>query len=154
MKKLFAMILVIALAMTAVAIAEEDNEFMGLSYVELMGKLGKVQRALWASDGWTSVDVQAGIYKIGEDIPAGHWVISPAKYDDFYTIGYGTKLNRTGTDLDTDSIDGWWNISSDYSDSLLHSLDITLEDGYYLQLSHMSTFKPYSGKPNPQFHFD
>lgn len=154
MKKLFALILGIAMAMTAVAVAEEDNEFMGLSYVELMGKLGKVQRALWACDEWTSADVQAGMYKIGEDIPAGHWTITAAKSGDFYTIGYGTKLTVTGTDLDYDSIVGWWNISSDYSDSMMHRLDIILEDGYFLQLGHKSTFKPYSGKPNPQFHFD
>ena len=154
MKKLFAMVLVFAMVFTVSATAEENNEFMGLSYIELMGKLGKVQRALWACDEWTSVDVPAGVYKIGEDIPAGHWTITAAKHDDFYNIGYGTKLNITETGLDSDSIVDWWNISSDYSDTLLHRLDIVLSEGYYLELGHTSVFKPYSGKPNPQFNFD
>lgn len=153
MKKLITIILILALAVTAAA-AETDNEFMGLSYIELMGKLGKVERALWACDEWKTAEVHAGIYKIGEDIPAGHWSLSPSAYDDFYTIGYGSKLNATGTELDYDSIDGWWNISSDYSDPMLHQLDIILSEGYYLYLGHRTTFRPYSGKPTPSFGFD
>lgn len=154
MKKLIAVVLILTMLLPAAVIAEKDNEFMGLSYIQLMGKLGEVQRALWACDEWQSVDVQAGVYKIGEDIPAGHWEITPADYDDFYTIGYGTKLTITGTDIDSDSIVGWWNISSDYSDSLLHILDIILDEGYYLQLGHKSTFTPYDGKSKPDFKFD
>ena len=153
MKKLIALLLILILAVSSAA-AEQDNEFTGLSYIELMGKLGKVQRAMWACDEWTSVDVQAGVYRIGEDIPAGHWSITAAAENDFYTIGYGTKLNATGTGIDDDSLVDWWTLSSDYSSPMLHRLDIILEEGYYIELGHKSTFQPYSGKSTPQFHFD
>lgn len=153
MKKLLCLLLVLCM-FPFVSLAEEDNEFMGLSYIELMGKLGKVERALWACKEWTSVDVAAGVYKIGEDIPAGHWTITPAAYNDFYMISYGTKLNITETGLESDSIVDSWMISSDYSDTLPHRLDIVLQDGFYLQLYHKSVFKPYSGKSKPSFNFD
>lgn len=153
MKKLLTIILILALILPAAALAE-DNEFMGMSFIELMEKLGKVERALWASDEWKSVDVPAGVYKIGEDIPAGHWTITAAKADDYFFIGYGSKLNATETEIDGDSIDGWWGISSDYSDSSMHRLDIVLSEGYYLQLGHTANFVPYTGKPKPSFNFD
>ena len=154
MKKLFALLLAVILLLPAVALAEDDNEFMGLTYIQLMGKLGKVQRALWACEEWSSVDVYAGVYKIGEDIPAGHWTITPAADNDFYSIGYGSRLNISETGLDSDSIIEWMNISSDYSDARSHRLDIVLQEGYFLELGHKSTFRPYSGKTTPNFNFD
>lgn len=154
MRKLITVILILALILPAAAVAEEDNEFMGLSYIELMGKLGKVERALWACGEWQSVDVPAGVYKIGEDIPAGHWSLSPTAYDDFYVIGYGTKLDITETSIENDAIVGWWNLSSDYSNTMMHTLDVVLTEGYYLYLGHKTTFQTYSGKPKPDFHFD
>lgn len=138
------------------AFADYENcpDVSGLSYLELMYMHGCVNRALWACEEWTKVEVPSGVYKIGDEIPAGRWTITPTASDDFYTIHYGTKLNRTETGIDSDSIVDSWNISSNYSDSMRHRLDITLEEGYYIDLGHKSTFAPYTGKPTPDFKFD
>ena len=159
MKKLITVILVLSLLSFPLlslsgSMYENCPDVSGLSYIELMYTYGAVQRAIWASDEWTSVDVPAGVYLIGTEIPAGHWTITPSVSGDFYTIGYGTQLNATQTGLADGSIIEWLNISSDHSDAMRHSLDIVLEEGFYLYLGHTSTFTPYIGKKLPDFHFD
>ena len=155
MKRFFALILALVfIPLFASADFENCPDVSGLSYVELMYMYGSVQRALWACEEWTSVDVPAGVYKIGESIPAGHWSIQPVKSNDFYMITYGSKLDITGASIDYDSIDGFWTISSDLSDSMLRQLDIVLTDGYYIELGHASHFIPYVGKQIPGFNFD
>ena len=153
MKKLIAMILILAMLLPAAALADLPD-ISGLSFDELIELKQKIDLALWDSEEWQEVKVPIGVWKIGEDIPAGHWTITAAKADDYFFIGYGSKLNATETEIDGDSIDGWWGISSDYSDSSMHRLDIVLSEGYYLQLGHTANFVPYTGKPKPSFNFD
>lgn len=56
------------------ALAEID--LSGMSFEELLDLRNAVDKAIWASDGWQEVEVPAGAYVIGEDIPAGKWNIS------------------------------------------------------------------------------
>ena len=144
MKKLITIIMILALLLPAAATADIPD-ISGLSFSELGQLIREAKKALWACDEWKEVKVPAGVYKIGEDIPAGQWSIQ-APSGEFVTVGYGSKLDHTGTALDSDSIDYWGNISGSATDNSLHQLDIILEDGYYIVFHKSVLFYPYVKK--------
>ena len=144
MKKLITIVLIIALSLPTIASADIPD-ISGLSFEELGQLIREAKKALWACDEWKEVKVPAGVYTIGEDIPAGHWSIQ-APSGEFVTIGYGSKLDHTGTGLDSDSIDYWGNVSGNATDNSLHQLDIVLEDGNYIVLYSAVLFYPYTKK--------
>lgn len=77
MKKLIALILIIALA-APVALA--DIDLSGMTFDELMDLQQQLTAALWASDGWQEVEVPVGYYVVGDDIPAGRWSVTSDGY--------------------------------------------------------------------------
>lgn len=74
MKKLTTLILALALILAPAAMAEID--LSGMSFDELVDLQYQLNMAIWASDGWQEVEVPAGTYYIGVDIPEGRWTIS------------------------------------------------------------------------------
>lgn len=74
MKKVLAIVLLLTLCIFASA---ESIDLSGMSYDELLELRQAVELAIWNSDGWQEVDVPAGIYVIGEDIPEGRWTVKP-----------------------------------------------------------------------------
>lgn len=74
MKKLATLILTIALILAPAAHA--DIDLSGMSFNELVELQEKVTAAMWASDEWQEVELPAGMYVIGDDIPAGQWDFS------------------------------------------------------------------------------
>ena len=144
MKKLITIILILALLLPSAASADIPD-ISGLSFEELGQLIREAKKALWACDEWKEVKVPAGVYTIGEDIPAGHWSIQ-APSGEFVTVGYGSKLDHTGAELDYDSIEYWGNISGSATDNSLHQLDIILEDGYFISLHSAVLFYPYTKK--------
>lgn len=151
MKRLFCVLFILIL-LPIVSFSEQFDP-SGLSYFELMGLLGRVERALWACDEWTSVEVPSGVYKIGEEIPACHWSIQA--YDGTFMIIYGTELESHGASIKHDSIIWSGFISNEPQfPNMLHQLDIILEDGNYLELQGKAVFYPFTGKLKPDFNFD
>ena len=144
MKKLITIILILVMLLPAAASADIPD-VSGLSFEELGQLIREAKKVLWACEEWKEVNVPAGVYKIGEDIPAGHWSIQ-APSGEFVTIEYGSKLNSTGTELISDSVDYWGSISGDATDNSLHQLDIILEDGNYIVFRHAVLFYPYVKK--------
>ena len=64
----------------------------GLDYAQLIELKDAINLAIWSSYDWDRVLVPFGIYKVGEDIPAGDWLIEPPE-GSYVDIGYGNELN-------------------------------------------------------------
>jgi len=104
MKKLFALLLALVLILPAAALADLPD-LSGLTYDELVQLRQKINLAIWNSEEWQEVTVPPGIWKIGEDIPAGKWclVVSQNSGIPYASFTYCSKLNKSGLDADDDA---------------------------------------------------
>ena len=144
MKRLITILLILALLLPAAALADLPD-ISGLSFEELGRLLTNVKKAIWASEEWKEVKVPAGVYKIGEDIPAGHWSIQ-APSGDYVVIFYGSELDATGTGIEDEFCEYWGSISGDSTDNSLHQLDIILAEGHFIEFRNAVYFYPYVKK--------
>ena len=158
MKKLIAVTLVIAMFLSTAALADLPD-ISGLSYEELVHLKDQINLAMWNSQEWQEVEVPAGVWTIGEDIPEGYWTVTPK--DCIIAFWYGDKLNETktgpgsGWDYHTGVAetlngrvkkDGSWAYPED-----LHQVSIDMKAGMYVYLRNTCIFTPYSGKPDLGF---
>lgn len=151
MKKLASVLLLIFIFTSACAYSEID--LSGMTYSELVDLKDKINLAIWQSADWQQVTVPQGIYKVGEDIPAGHWTISAAEGARAY-IYCGTEMDNTYVDGEYLSALELISPSSVYyekNQSRL-SIDVELEEGWLIQIDIGAVvFTPYSGKPDLGF---
>ena len=147
MKKVLAILAALALIGSA-AVAEVD--LSGLTNEELVGVIRNALDLLWKSEDWECVRVPQGTYKIGEEIPAGHWTISAAG-NASVMLYLCTKLNDVG-DVDfsgrvvTQAIKGQKN-SSYNSSTDIYACDFDLKEGQYLIIKFGNVeFIPYTSK--------
>lgn len=157
MKKLVALVLVL-LSFTSTANAL-DIDLSGLSLAELIELQQRVTMAMWETEEWQEVEVPVGVYKIGEDIPEGHWTISATRVQSLITLTLAKKLDSTGRNYDwsdmiyTEALtskDSMANamLPGQYSDTT----DINLSANTYLIVEGGSViFTPFSGKPSLGF---
>ena len=75
MKKLLCLLFVLVLL--PVVSLSDLPDISGLSYEELVQLRDCINLAIWNSEEWQEVTVPPGLWKIGDDIPAGHWTIRP-----------------------------------------------------------------------------
>lgn len=144
MKKFVGLVLALIL-ICSFAVAEVD--LTGMTFDELVELRQKVDAAIFASDGWQEVSVPAGIYKIGEDIPAGKWVVTPAKGSTAF-IDLGKSIDDNGMEI----ADGFYNetITSE-SDSYaaynnVREVTLDLQDGTYIEIDNSNViFTPFKG---------
>lgn len=96
MKKLIIFILCVAL-LPAAALADLPD-ISNLTYDELVELKNKINLAIWNSQEWQEVTVPVGMWKIGEDIPAGKWHISvsPEAKKTWGSFTYCDLLDETG----------------------------------------------------------
>lgn len=115
----------LCLALTAAA---EPVDLNGMSFEELLALRDAVERALWDSPEWATVEMPAGLYHVGEDIPAGRYEIRLADAD---APGYAFigRLNDTGTKVDTTPGSGYQRYYLDDSERIIWAL----ADGAYIQ---------------------
>lgn len=144
MKKFTALVLTLLL-ICSFAIAEID--LTGMTYNELVELRQKVDKAIFESDGWQEVSVPAGLYKIGEDIPTGKWVVTPADGSTAF-VSLGTNIDSNGMEL----ADSFYNetITSE-SDSYaeynsIREVTLQLQDGAYIEIKNSNViFTPFKG---------
>ena len=158
MKRLLSVLLLLCLL--PVLSFAYDPDLSSLSFDELISLREQVNLALFNSDGWQSVEVPAGFYQIGIDIPAGHWTITPAP-DNRFNLCYADKTNASLSDIGPgwDSINGWNGILSSKKNKdgswrdteYPHSLDLLLTEGWYIRFSGTVIFTPYVGKSDLGF---
>ena len=97
MKKLFAVLVALALCLPLSCLAEVDLSQM--TFDDLVALKDQINLAIWSSEEWQEVEVPAGLYEIGIDIPAGKWTIRAA--DEMKAnVKWGTDLDESGVDID------------------------------------------------------
>lgn len=97
MKKIFLAIVIMMLCIQP-ALAASGIDISGLSFDELLELKEQINLAIWASEGWQKVTVPAGAYKVGRDIPAGHWTITPVD-GQTARVYWGSSLDESKTDI-------------------------------------------------------
>lgn len=144
MRKIVCIVMVFVALLSCIAFAEIDVSDM--SFSELVEARELITQAMWASDEWQEVEVPAGLYQIGVDIPAGYWTVRPAGVNTCM-IKYGNTLEDNGNELDypcvseqiTDPEDGYAKYNS------ITELSWQMEEGYYFSTDQTVIFTPYQG---------
>lgn len=153
MKKFICLLLALLIPTMALA---STIDLSGLSFDELVELKEQINLAIWESQEWQEVEVPQGVWKVGEDIPAGHWTVRPidglrAKVD------LGDTLNENETDIKSNLYFGSAFIYSkahkDYNAQTdLSEFSFVVKDGDYIQIRLGSViFTPYTGKPDLGF---
>lgn len=150
MKKSLALVLAVAILLPVVSFAEIPD-ISNLSFSELLSLRSACQRAMWECDDWQSVNVPAGVYKVGDEIPAGKWTIQSASNYSVLIVT-GTELNETETRVKGASNYYHGIIDMDLENDVNpHQLDIVLKEGMYISFSDGVVFYPFN---KPDFTFN
>lgn len=143
-----------ALLLCSAAIAEEID-LSGLTFDQLVALRDRLNLAIWQSREWQEVTVPQGIWKVGEDIPAGDWTVCCA-VDFTAVIEYG-GLNETGNGIDFKAQKGKATICSPKYRHYEKGVDLveysfSVSEGDYIGIWNCDViFMPYSGKPDLGF---
>lgn len=152
MKRFIITLLAAALLIAPASAAAPD--LSGMSFDDLVALRDQLNLAIWNSAEWQEVTVPAGVWTIGEDIPAGHWTVHPQP-GDYVLVTYCDSLDQFGTDV----APGWQGWSgcltgrdNDITSNEPHEVSLVMEPGMYFINRHTVTFTPYAGKPDLGFH--
>lgn len=129
----------------------DEIDLSGMSYDELVALKDRINLAMWESDEWQEVTVPIGIWKVGEDIPAGHWTIKIVEDKSYAKVVLGKDIDENEA-----SIVGV--ISDDLIASENHNfyktvhrseVSLVLLEGQYIWIQSCPVvFTPYTGKPD------
>lgn len=141
----------------------ESLDLDSLSFQELAALRDRIQLAMMQRDEWQEVTVPQGVYKVGEDIPAGTWTVKCfGKYVDEFMMGcteitWGEKLDESGQDIAWGGVNEtafiYSPLSSEYEGGITE-YTFTVKDGFYIIISsfhNKAVFIPYTGKPDLGF---
>lgn len=149
MKKL---LLVLVLVLSLPVFAQADVDLSGMTFDELVALSEQLNLAIWNSAEWQEVTVPQGLWKVGEDIPEGHWTIKAAD-GVWCRVSYGSVLDTNGKEVSYSSNDYYSDqVYSTTSRSYepnenLTQIDIEAKAGSYIEVAYGSViFSPYSGK--------
>lgn len=134
MKKLVALVLVMLLALSFSYASAEVKIDDGIPLSQKQAILLTVLESMWQSDEWQRVEVPAGVYEIGVEIPEGEWTISD---DSMFIVGVGTKLDETKTGIDKKSQKFWDLINMK---EFTNGWTVKLVKGDFIYLSDSVTF--------------
>ena len=148
MKRIFALLLALVCFFSVSAFADLPD-ISSLSFDELVALQNEIMLTMWKLEEWQEVTVPAGTYKIGESIPAGHWSLRVAAKHDSFNVFYFDVLDDVGkkpgygSKLYSEQI-----ATSDFTpfNSLpITSIDIDMQEGWYIYLGGETVFTPYAG---------
>jgi len=155
MKKPVALLLsVLLLCLSAAGIAEAPIiDLAGLSFDQLVALREQLNLAIWNSREWQEVTVPAGFWTIGEDIPEGHWTITPMD-NRFTHITYCEKVKESGKKYSPAGKHFTYLLISKthaQHDDGLNAIDFDMVSGWHFINEDSVTFTPYVGKPDLGF---
>lgn len=158
MKKVFALLVALLLAFGSCAAAEGTDafDFSGLSLAELAELQSRITLAMFETDEWQEVEVPQGVYKIGEDIPAGKWTIQPVNGGHTY-VYWGDMLKPSGLSLSgSGKIYEYANLYSKthewYRTDDRTEITFDMQNGqYFIVDMGVAVFTPYAGAPKLNF---
>lgn len=93
------LVLAVLCAVLLIGSACAEVDLSGMSFSDLLALKERINLALFQCDEWQEVKVPAGMYKIGTDIPAGKWVISPID-GETARVYWGEGTTSGGTEID------------------------------------------------------
>lgn len=132
-----------------------EMDLSTLSFDELVYLKDQINLAMWESSTWQEVTVPQGIWKVGEEIPAGHWTISASNGSSAYIrIGTALESNQKEIDFSKSTISYGAPLKSEDAHGYnkvedVTGIDFELADGMYIEIKYSSVvFSPYSGKPS------
>ena len=152
MKKLLC-VLCIAALLCSCAFAE-DIDLSGLSFQELEALRNRCLLEMMQRDEWQEVEVPAGVWEIGVDIPAGHWSFRAGKQDSVWnnvTLMYGDALEFGNKGIDVSKSSFFFMHTFD---DATPTYDLELSAGYLVVLFGSVIVTPYTGKPDLGFKFN
>ena len=155
MKKIFIFILALFIFCSSALAGSVD--LTGLSFDELVSLREQIDLAIWNSQEWQEVEVPAGVWIVGVDIPSGHWTITIVD-NAIGNITYADVLDEYGKRPGKDW-QGYSEIlnSSRKSDGSYYypaepkSFDLDMKSGMYFINNAPVIFTPYAGKPDLSF---
>lgn len=154
MKKLLTIILILAMLLPVAALADLPD-LSGLSYDELIQLKNQINLAIWNSQEWQEVTVPPGLWKIGEDIPAGHWSIRLGVKHGYDTLWYFEQPNEFGKPFATLTKYTYTQVATEdfhaFDQEYIHETDFDMKDGWYFYCESSTIFTPYTGKPDLGF---
>lgn len=156
MKRTLCIVLALVLVLSIVPAAFADVDLSGMSFDELVALKDQINLALWNSADWQEVEVPQGVWKVGEDIPAGKWTIKATEAA-YTSIDTGTGLSEDGTKIPITYYLATKTIVSPTHkryDPVKNVTEWTVElhDGEYVIVdSGPAVFTPYAGKPSLGF---
>ena len=153
MKRFF--ILFLVLCFLPVFAFADLPDLSGLSFDELISLRDSINIALWNSDQWQEVTVPPGLWKIGEDIPAGHWTIRLGIEHGYSYVWYFEKPDEFGRPFAPMTKYVNQSLATEdfhaFSEEYIHEIDFDMKEGMYFYCENTTVFTPYSGKPSLQF---
>ena len=151
MKRFTALFLLLVLL--AFSAAADPVILSGMSFDELVALRDQLNLAIWNSQEWQEVTVPAGVWIVGEDIPAGRWIIKPTDRNIAYII-YCEALDDTGYSYKSRSKHFSKTIISEthhQHDDSYNFLDLEMVDRWFFITDSTVIFTPYTGKPDLGF---
>ena len=153
MKKAF-IILFIFLLVPCICFADLPD-IGSLSFDELVQLRDQINIAMWHTEEWQEVTVPGGLWKIGEDIPAGHWSIRLGVEHGYSVVWYFEKPNEFGRPYATLTKAVHQEIATEdfhaFNEEYIHETDFDMKDGWYFYCENTTIFTPYQGKPSLGF---
>lgn len=156
MKRFFALLLVL-LSLTGTVFAD-TIDLSGMTYNELVALKDQINLAIWNSQEWQEVTVPQGVWKVGEDIPAGHWTVICAPEWRYTRISWGEELDDDGESINWLMRHSFTNFVYNPEHKNFKTTDGITEysfearNGEYIIVNAGSCiFMPYAGKPSLGF---
>lgn len=148
MKRRIAALILVLTLLTPAALA--DIDLSGMTLAELIELRRQVNLAIMQTDEWQEVEVPAGVYEIGVDIPAGKWTIS-AVPGGFSLVKTTDGLNELGSDYGGDysyieSENIFAHDCSVYRPGRPESVTWALQEGSYFIATKAVIFTPYAAR--------
>lgn len=152
MKRFFLLFLAAMLLISSAA--ADPVDLSSMSFDELVALRDQLNHAIWSSQDWQEVTVPAGVWTVGQDIPAGHWTIRPLP-GDYVNVTYFDKLDQFGTGVGA----GWrgWGgtLTARGEDDITFGeptqIDLEMGEGMFFKCSKSVIFTQYAGKPDLGF---
>lgn len=154
MKKVMTICMTLALVLALAPAAFADVDLSNMSFDELVALKDQINLAIWNSQEWQEVEVPQGVWRVGEDIPAGKWTLRslPKSWTD---VEVGQSLDETGSKLNRPykadkTIYG--PEGNYYSEGNVTEWTVELAAGDLVQIDYgPAVFTPYAGKPSLGF---
>ena len=153
MRKVITICITLALVLSLAPAAFADVDLSGMTFDELVALRDQIDLAIWNSQEWQEVEVPQGVWRVGEDIPAGKWTIRAVSGGNAY-VKVGNELKDGGTDVKSKyTLDIYAPDHRYYTEGKnMTEGTAELEAGQYVSINYANAvFTPYAGKPSLGF---